>query len=117
METSLHNHDLIWNLCSSHDVQLSHPTCEDSKAPGDEDGEKNGNHTLEAGVFKVDSSAVAGQDKKGTKEGESRDQKKCPNHPCVLLVKNFPRQRMYQRTCKFQQQFIRDYIKVARSGF
>ena len=43
MESSLLNHDLIWNLCCSHDVQLSHPTCEDTRASEDEeDGEENG---------------------------------------------------------------------------
>ena len=86
METSLHNHDLIWNLCSSHDVQLSHPTCEDTRASGDEeDGEENGNHTVEAGVSEVDSSAVAGQDKKGGKGGGKI--KKMPKPPMWFIGK------------------------------
>lgn len=82
MESSLHNHDLIWNLCCSHDVQLSNPTCEDTRASEDEeDGEENGNHTASVGVFEVDSASPGGprglnntaheriQEKKGGKEG------------------------------------------------
>lgn len=82
METSLHNHDLIWNLCCSHDVQLSHPTCEDTRASEDEeDGEENDNHTTGVEVSEVDSAPGVGsrgldkttderiQEKKGGKEG------------------------------------------------
>lgn len=47
MESSLHNHDLIWNLCCSYDVQLSHPTCEDTRASEEEeDGEETGDHVV-----------------------------------------------------------------------
>ena len=61
MESSLHNHDLIWNLCCSHDVQLSHPTCEDTRASEDEeDGEENGNHVAGVEVSEVDSSPAVG---------------------------------------------------------
>lgn len=82
MESSLHNHDLIWNLCCSHDVQLSHPTCEDTRASEDEEeGEENGNHMAGVEVSEVDSSPGVGsrgldntaderiQEKKGGKEG------------------------------------------------
>lgn len=82
METSLHNHDLIWNLCCSHDAQLSHPTCEDTRASEDEeDGEENGDHSAGVEVSEVDSVPGVGsrgldnttderiQDKKGGKAG------------------------------------------------
>lgn len=94
MESSLHNHDLIWNLCCSHDAQLSHPTCEDTRASEDEeDGEENGNHTVGVGA----SEAVSGshgvddaveeqmQDKKGGKQGEKV--KKKPKPPMWLSKK------------------------------
>ena len=81
MESTLHNHELIWNLCCSHDVQLSHPTCEDTRtSEDDEDGEANGNDAVGVGVSEVDSATVGGshgvdntaeertQDKKGGKE-------------------------------------------------
>lgn len=56
MESSLHNHDLIWNLCCSHDAQLSHPTCEDARASEDEeDGEEAGEHVGGTGTSEVDS--------------------------------------------------------------
>ena len=42
MESALVNYDLIWNLCCSHDTQLSHPSCEepvgDKECVGEEEG-------------------------------------------------------------------------------
>jgi len=97
MESSLHNHDLIWNLCCSHDVQLSQPTCEDTRASEDEeDGEENGNHMSGAEVSEVESSPAVGsrgldtntadereQEKKGGKEG--RKIRKKPKPPMWLI--------------------------------
>ena len=96
MESSLHNHDLIWNLCCSHDVQLSHPTCEDTRASEDEeDGEENGNHPAGVEVSEVDSAPGVGsrgldnttderiQEKKGGKEG--RKFRKKPKPPSWFI--------------------------------
>ena len=91
MESSLHNHDHIWNLCCSHDVQLSHPTCEDTRASEDEeDGEENGNHTADVEVSEVDSAPGVGsrgldntsderiQEKKGGKVGRKTRKRSKP---------------------------------------
>jgi len=42
MENALYNHELIWNLCCSHDVQLSHPGTDDVSESRDysDDGQK-----------------------------------------------------------------------------
>lgn len=97
METSLHNHDLIWNLCCSHDVQLSHPTCEETRASEDEeDEEENGRHTVNVGGSEFDSEAVDGsrgvdnspeehEEKKGSKKREKV--KKTPKPPMWFIGK------------------------------
>ena len=60
MEHSLHNHDLIWNLCCSHDMQLSHPICEDTRVSEDEDyGEETRDNMGGAGTLEVDSGVGA----------------------------------------------------------
>lgn len=98
MESSLHNHDLIWNLCCSHDAQLSHPTCEDTRASEDEeDGEETGENTGGAGTLEVDSGVSVShgletgteeraRDKKGSKEGGKF---KKPKPPMWLIGKKF----------------------------
>lgn len=94
METSLHNHDLIWNLCCSHDAQLSNPSCEDTRASEEEeDGEENGNHTIGAGVSEVDSVAEGGshgldstaEERTQYKKGGKGKIRKMPKPPMWLI--------------------------------
>ena len=76
METALHNHDLIWNLCCSYDAQLSHPTCEDTRASEDEeDREETGDHSGGAGTVEVDSGAGNSHGLDTGAEERARDKK------------------------------------------
>ena len=98
METSLINHDLIWNLCCSFDAQLSHPTCEENRASeNEEDEEENENHGGNIGISEFDSETVDGSrgvdnppeeqfpDKKGSKKSEKV--KKMPKPPIWFIGK------------------------------
>ena len=77
MESSLHNHDLIWNLCCSYDVQLSHPTCDgDTRASeNEEDGEENGDQVEGVGIVEVDAGVSVSHGLDGEAEDRTRDKK------------------------------------------
>lgn len=82
METALHNHDLIWNLCCSHDVQLSHPTCEDVRASEEEE---NGEETVDnmggEGTLEVDSAVSGNRGLDGEADERVRGKKKFGKRP------------------------------------
>ncbi|XP_048586310.1 WD repeat-containing protein 81 isoform X1 [Nematostella vectensis] len=63
METVLYNHDLIWSLCCSHDVQLSHPSFDEQESRDDDDEVQDDGKAVLVGE--------EGELNKGTGEGKN----------------------------------------------